>query len=476
MKKLSAYFAFGIVLLTLSARADLLDRMNLEDGFRLRIREVVKVFDPQAQIMTQFSYRTYQGTLPGTTLTYDSKTIPTNIEDQDLARVDISVYSSKNEFPKEMENLIRSSLPVDSRKVQIKFLEMKVIPETNEALTNQLIERTVSKVVNDLAQTISWAVGVAVAVLLLCFGFVGWRRQKQFSQAINRVVTSLSDLQSPQNAAVMNSSLRQAEKAPPKALTSPTGSIFGGYELESIQAMLADCYWTEKDGYAVWIWKNLDFTQRNTLLETLPYMKNYSISLTDVPEKQFPFFDHAYYLRPQKLHLTSQEDLLQVVEAYPSTWHKLSPLRQAEITLPLEEKIKCMNVSVKDADQAHTFPQSKLRMLTIKGSWGELKEEDEKQIHINPDLVPRDMRGQIKSLVWLNLLPDERIKEKLERLDAQSLASAWVGPEEMLARLENLLPEKKKALLQGYRSRVTAQRESPAFVWLWEESLKDESA
>jgi hypothetical protein len=352
---------------------------------------------------------------------------------------------------------------------------MKAIPETDQALTSQMIEKTVNQVVRDLAKTMSWALGLAVAFLTVCFGLIGWRRQKQFSTAINRVVTSLGDLQSLQGSPMM-AGARTVDPETPRALPNNGSSPFADYQLDSIKGMIADCYWTAKDSYALWIWKNLDFTQRTELLESLPYMREYSASLGNVPEKQFPFFDHAYYLKPFKLFMTSQEDLVQVVQAYPSTWHKLSPLRQAELSLGLEEKLKCMSVPSNDSAQTNTFPASALRTLSVQGTWGNLKDEDERELLRNPELVPKQIRGQIKSLVWLSLLPEERIREKFEKLDAQSLASAWVGPEDMLTRLENYLPDKKKALLKGYKSRIPAQRESPAFIWLWEESLKDESA
>jgi hypothetical protein len=106
------------------------------------------------------------------------------------------------------------------------------------------------------------------------------------------------------------------------------------------------------------------------------------------------------------------------------------------------------------------------------GSWGDLSVEDEVSLLKNPQVVPIALRGQIKSLVWLSLLPEEEIRAKLEQVDAKSLASAWVGPEEMLDRLESFLPERKKELLRNYRQRITAQRDSDSFVWLWEESLK----
>ncbi len=468
MKKLLIVF---LVLGSLIAKADLLERMNLEDGFRTRIKDVVKVFDPQAQILTKFNYNTYQGTLPGTTMEYDGKVIPSNIEGKDLAKVDIQIYSAKNKFPDELKNMIKGSLPIDQHKIQISFFEMKSIPMLEGGVTEDFLEKTVQKVVRDMGQF----VGLTMALGLLSIGLLvlllNWRRQKQFSQEIGKIVTSLADLQYSSPATPMTQVSAKEESMP--LIGSSNHSSLAGLQLESFAAMIADCYWTKKDAYAAWLWKNLDFSQRERLLEVLPYMPSYSAFVSEQEGKVFPFTDHAYYLRPAPLMLTSQEDLAKILHEQPSSWHKLSPLRQGEIELGLEEKLRCMSQTNDSGSDPIHYPVSILRSLVTKGNWGELSAQDEENLFRNPDLVPKVFRSQIKSLIWLGLLPEEEIRAKLEKLDARTLATAWVGPEDLLRRLEMSLPDKKRELLKNYHGKVSANRQSSAFNLLWEESLKE---
>ncbi|MGE5087293.1 MAG: hypothetical protein ACM3MG_13390 [Bacillota bacterium] len=461
------------------AHADLLDRMNLEEGFRNRIREIVKVFDPQAQVLMQFSYNGYQGTLPGTSLQYDSNVIPTNIEKRDLAKIEVRIYSNKNSFPKEVNDLIYGTLPIEKSKIHIQYQEMKAIPiiEKNNTISAENLDQTLQKVVKDLGYLFATILLGALSIGVLVMLVVNFRRNKQFASEVDRIVESLKDLQwigggGNVNAAA-SSAVSHRDVGEDSRFLSGSGAVsFSVYNLSSLKAMISDCYWAEKDEYASWIWKKMDFNQRSELLGTLPYIEAYSRYLSEVPAVPFPYFDHAYYVKPFEMSMTSQEDLAKFTRATPVVWNLISPLRQSCLPLRLEEKIDCLKSSSGVALENPVFPVSVPRDLFVMGSWGDLSVEDEVSLLKNPQVVPVAMRGQIKSLVWLSLLPEEEIRSKLEQVDAKSLASAWVGPEEMLERLESLLPDRKKELLRNYRQRIPAQRDSDSFVWLWEESLK----
>lgn len=462
----------------LQAHADLLDRMNLEEGFRIRIREVVKVFDPQAQVLVQFSYNGYQGTLPGTSFQYDSNVIPTNIEKRDLAGIDVRIYSNKNSFPKEVNDLIYGTLPIEKSKVHIQFQEMKAIPIIeNNMISPEALDKTLQKVVKDLGYTFAGILLVALVIGVLVIVTVNARRNRQFANEVDRIVESLKDLQwmgtgGGGNTASTSSLSHRDVSEDSRFLSGPGGVSFSVYNLRSLKAMISDCYWTEKDEYASWIWKKMDFNQRSELLGTLPYIEAYSRYLSEIPAMPFPHFDHAYYVKPFEMSMTSQEDLAKFTRGAPVVWNLISPLRQSCLPLRLEEKLDCLKSSSGAILQNPIFPTSTPRDLSVMGSWGDLSVEDEETLLKNPHVVPISMRGQIKSLVWLSLLPEEEIRLKLEQVDAKSLASAWVGPEGMLNHLETLLPDKKKELLRNYRQRIPAQRDSDSFVWLWEESLK----
>lgn len=466
------------MLIGIHAHADLLDRMNLEEGFRVRIREVVKVFDPQAQVLVQFSYNGYQGNLPGTSLQYDSNVIPTNIEKRDLASIDVRIYANKNSFPKEVNDLIYGTLPIEKSKVHIQYQEMKAIPIIeNNMISPEALDKTLQKVVKDLGYQFAGILSVAFVIGILVMLVLSIRRNRQFAGEVDRIVESLKDLQwigsGGNNNNSASASISHRDVSDESRFLSGSGGVsFSVYNLSSLKAMISDCYWAEKDEYASWIWKKMDFNQRSELLGALPFIEAYSRYLSEIPAVPFPHFDHAYYVKPFEMSMTSQEDLAQFTRSTPVVWNLISPLRQSCLPLRLEEKLDCLKSSSGIVLQNPIFPVSVPRDLFVMGSWGDLSVEDEVSLLKNPQVVPIALRGQIKSLVWLSLLPEEEIRAKLEQVDAKSLASAWVGPEEMLDRLESFLPERKKELLRNYRQRITAQRDSDSFVWLWEESLK----
>lgn len=102
--------------------------------------------------------------------------------------------------------------------------------------------------------------------------------------------------------------------------------------------------------------------------------------------------------------------------------------------------------------------------------------EDEALLFRSPELAPAPLRKQLRSLVWLAHRDDETIRKVLARFDARSLASVWVGPDEVLKRLEQQIPEKKLKLLANYRQKDSPSRQSPTFDALVEEGLRDEAA
>jgi hypothetical protein len=127
--------------------------------------------------------------------------------------------------------------------------------------------------------------------------------------------------------------------------------------------------------------------------------------------------------------------------------------------------------ALENVKQAVSFPQSAPRQIEAATNWGRVTEADEETLFHNPDLIPEPMQSSVASLVWLARKDSPEIKKALEKYDARSLASAWVGPSEVLAKLEQNLPEKKAKLLQTYRERTTPSRQSPVFQALVKEGF-----
>jgi hypothetical protein len=251
---------------------------------------------------------------------------------------------------------------------------------------------------------------------------------------------------------------------------------FEHWTTAGLKELFADVYWCELDGYAHWLWKNLSGRQRTELLQALPYMKQYCDYFVEMEAIAHPFHEHPYYLEPLTLAQVSQDDLGDLVKKEPALWKSLSPMRRQRLALSLSEKIAAIqSVSSAKPPDLRTL-KSPLRALKAVSVWGEVSQQDEKTIFQDPSVVPSEIRQHVRSIVWLAKKDREFIRRTLEKFDARSLASAWVGPEDVLRALEIHLPEKKLKLVHNYRSRVAPSRSSEIYQFLVEEGLKDEAA
>jgi hypothetical protein len=144
--------------------------------------------------------------------------------------------------------------------------------------------------------------------------------------------------------------------------------------------------------------------------------------------------------------------------------------------LGLDEKMKALQAPAPKTKTFSAQSKSALRALSARPSWGDISSEDELAIYNNPAMIPDPMKQHIRSLVWLAQKNKQHIQKILSKYDARELASAWVGPDELLKTLEGSLPEKKLKLLQTYKEKVNPSRQSEIYQLLVDEGLKNEAA
>jgi len=181
-------------------------------------------------------------------------------------------------------------------------------------------------------------------------------------------------------------------------------------------------------------------------------------------------------LDPSDWSDVSEENLAKMVRTSGSTWHFLSPMRQKHLPLSFEEKLRALQSEPSKAKPTKPTAKSQPRSFENKPSWGEMSLEDESSVFQQPDMVPETLRPFVKSLLWLAQKDQSFVEQTLSKYDARALASAWIGPQEVLAKLEAALPEKKRKLLLTYASKTHASRQSSAYMALVEEGFKNEAA
>jgi hypothetical protein len=459
---------------SLVVRADLLDRIHLEDTIRTRIEDVFHLYDDKAKVLIHFDYKSFSGFLPGTNV--ESKTAsPDRIEPGDITKLYVEIYSELEQIPPEAKTVVMHVIPFESTKVSVEYKQLK--PQFPKDVPRAIDSQSLATIAQNSVSSLGKVFGIVLFLSMISFLFYAiysnYIKMKEFKFQISALTQALTQALSESGMSGGSRHAPMEQKSQTISVQTGEDKIFDKFPKESLRELFADCYWTHEDGYATWLWKKISSEQKSYLLESLPPMKEYSLTFLQNAPQELSAHDHPYYLNPSALSFTSQEDLSQLVKATPGLWRRVGPLRQRNLTLSLEEKLQAMS-SLADVARPVSYPKSSLRELQLTQHWGHLSEADENTLYQNPNLIPDEIKPTIQSLVWLAQKDTNYIKTTLEKYDARSLASAWIGPREVLEKLEKTLPEKKVRLLQTYKTKVPATRDSEAYQSLVKEGLTKE--
>lgn len=467
-----------LTMFTVAAHGDLLDRIKIEDTIQARIQDSFRMYDEKARVLVRFDYKKFQGILPGTNLESTAELLPERVDSSDISRIQVEIYTELEDVPTDAKEMVLRGIPIDKSRVQVAYKPLRAQFPKDEAprgLDPQSFSAALEQSVSTWSSVFGAAIGLSVLGLIAFLFYQNQLRMREFRAQIGQLVTTLSEMSlgGPSPAAA-NTAMNAASA--PLTSSSDEENPLAKMSLPSLKELIADCYWCEEDAYAAWIWKKLSPEARKNLLNELPYMKEYSLFFMDLAPREAAYHDHPAYLEPIGWHEVSEEDLAKMVRANGSLWHLISPLRQKHLPLSLEEKLKALRSEPSKSRPQTPTAKSRVRTLESKPTWGDLSLEDEKAVFEQPDIVPVPLRAHIKSLVWLAHKESSVVEKILARYDARALASAWVGPEEVLSKLESVLPEKKLKLLKTYTSKVSPSRQSQAYLALVEEGVRDEAA
>lgn len=462
-----------IFLFALQVHADLYDRVKLEDSLRTRIEEVLKIYDNKIHVLVRVDYKDFEGTLPGTNIISKDTFTPVKIESSDISKINIELYTTKSDLNTETKNLVYRTIPIEKSKIaiDIKVIDNRMAEEIFKPIDGTELSTIMKQSIRDIS---FWLMGIVAIGLLAGLAFVFFINQKQlteFKTQIGLIVNALGE----SGMGGSTQAIEQAQAASSSTSSEASEESIGNLSLTSLKELMADCYWCGQDQYASWIWKKVSNEQRKELLNQLAFMKDYSLFIVDLKGNEESYHDHPYYLDPTIVCDISQSDMAELVQQTSSLWHSLSPMRQNSLPLALEAKIAAVQSKPAKTKVTPT-KKSPARELTISSSVGDLSLDDERALMERPELVPLGYKKQVKSLVWLALQPDNSIKDILARYDARSLAAAWVGPEEVLSKLEKHLPEKKLKVLHGFTKKMVPSRNSSAYIQLVREGWRDDAA
>jgi predicted transcriptional regulator len=459
----------------ITAQAGLLGRIEIEEVLKKRLEHALKIQDPTAQVTVRIEYNKYlsEEDLPGTNQTANTVYYSENVEISDIKKLHVQYFSEKKEISADQKDLVYSLLPLERK--DINFIFKSMLPVNPKVTPIEV--KDINEIANKSIYLLSLMLGSAIGLACLIFGFALF-----FNNSKNRNLfkAQFSNLVSALSSGGFNSSGSLIEKRADK-ITGPMtvasqGKFFEDYSKQSLIAIFSDLYWCKKDEAASYLWNNISNHSRALLLEKVDFIYDYAMYFSrcqsHLDEETKAFVMHPYYIQPLSLNQTAQEELLQIVKKNYGLWNKISPLRQQSLSLSLKEKIKA-NSSLNLNVVIEKFPISKPRVLPQYVNFGDISFEDESEIFNDDKIIPQTLREYVPSLVWLASKEVDYIKEKLEKLDAKFLASAWVGAPEILEKLENCLPEKKQLLLKSYLKTSTPSKTSPAFQALFELGLEN---
>lgn len=459
------------------AKADLLERMKLEDALKNRIEDAFRLYDPQARALIRFDYKTYSGTLPGTSIEAYGDMNTLNIDSADINRVVIEVFTNLEEITPEAKEYVLKAIPIAKNKITVEYKKPKdQFPK--DPVKPNLDPQSLAVIAQDAVSSMMKVFGSLFgATLLVLFGFLfhqNSKKMKEFKLQVQLLTAAFAD-RAPMPLPAAATAANKSSYDTGGTGGSKNREALQKLSLTSLKELFADSYWCREDAYASWLWKSLESDQKTQLLNELSFMKDYSLFCVDIRPQELSYHEHPYYLAPRGLLWTSQEDLSSQVRQDFGLWHFLSPMRQQNLPLNLEERLTAVQAKP-ETTKPLTEAQSPLRVLEAKLSWKDLSSEDEATLLNHPEMVPVAMRENIRSLVWLVQKDEVFIQKALARYDARSLALAWIGPETLLKKLEAQLPEKKLKLLLNYKEKMAPSRNSDAYASLVAEGFKNEAA
>lgn len=445
-------------------------QFQLESEFQRRIESVIRRFDPTATVRVQVSLHDQEYELPMVGETVRG-VFAQNLEVLDVADVetiDIILSLRQVPLPAAIEEQVRAATGpfIKAAKVHAERYEQDQFKPFSDAETKQRMADELGA----LRDQVRWAfgiVGVGVLMIALAFGWMGARARRGFMDLGERLIRQITEgamgggggMRAPAPAMDFNHA---------RAMAPQSGGSSSGHERitlreltpEAVVALLSDCYWTEADAEAAWIWSHLTPEMKLRLCAAWPVASSYAKYLGGIAPVLTSAYQDPIYLEPLALQWTSQADVLAWVREDFSRWKFIPRMRQDNLDISLEERVVWESQELPEgARSVGPLPgKSAPRKLRARIQLATMNDRDEQALWENPELLPAPDRSQVASLAWLAHSPLERRRQLLSSLSAQELAGLTSRVPAIQAAIDEAVPEKKRALAAAYREQGAAAR------------------
>jgi hypothetical protein len=462
--------------------------VDLELKITQKIKSIVLPVDPDVIVYTNITIKKINTELIGMQMS-SVGIMATNqaekIAESDIESVSVQVLTSLDVFPAEISKMLEGLVLGISKKGQVKVSRMDAktsvtISKHKEFEKMQVdgyrkFEKFGDNITNILAQ-VPMVLGLIAVFQVLLMGFNTFFQSRTIGK-LGKNIAAMKPAEASAPAPIRleapaERSTNAAEKAPTISKGFVEENPFKQMPLASLVSILSDAYWCQKDAYASWTLIQIPAQTKIELLEEWPPLQDYVKYLSQVEAKEDRFHHDPSYLKPQGYFKMSNVDLLAFIQKNKSQWSHLSLMRRQSMNMGLQERLDLMNVQPSAKTATWGDKISAPRVLPKQIEISQLNSEDEDLLFSQPDVLAPSLRHQFPSLVWVALLPTAERTEALEEMSAQSLAEIWSGPEQVLEKIAQVLPEKKKTLLNEYRKQVRYNRNSPYLKSLSTAALK----
>jgi len=471
---------------------DSFQRLFLEKTLEERLNPIAKNFDANALVFVKAnSTNISPGILPGTPLLLKQLTVKNLNGEIKLSKLEIKIVSEIKEWP---SSLTQTLIEAASGFGVTPMLQMKSYNEFISSSKQQ--EQPLSKTTQILRwfkSNIYYILSSLIFIFLFTFGL---SLKKSFLLATKITESGFEKIEKALSEGGFNTSTpTQNSTNIHQGISTHLNSQTANADKDSIREMssqsilslLCDTYWSNKNNYGLFIWKNIPHKTKSEII-LLPEFKiiadwiDYIID-SDLQEENLNHHQDHYYLSPLPIQALNNNALADLVLKNHVLYFALPKIRVNELPLSALKRLEIEQQKTSLLDQIKSthwdallskIPPSPLNHLKNKKiiSIHSIAEEEEVLKHIQNDKkFNLEKVEKIPSLAWILHLSQENQVSLLQEFNANELAAAWIGPPSILEKISTHLPEKKNKLLQAYLKKTKPNRNSIEFKALFEKTI-----
>jgi hypothetical protein len=470
---------------------------QIESSIESRIAKLVHYVDRDAIVVVKGQLKNDTIALPGVTskdVNISAFAYMREFKAHDLSAIQITIYSKESQFPTWIQDEIEKIGRVSGVKTSIDIVQRDVqVMDANtlDGVTKSF-ERTEKNITQFFEKVQVFVFSGAAFLLVLMGAFValiahvikkniGYQLQglREIHEDTAGGSNAMMSAGSSANALADQSS---AANVSAKSIEDSQGTLaqaLRSLSPESSVALMADAYWSQEDEYASWIWTHFSQSQKRLLLDTWEPGFAYAEYLCSVTPMPRNYHLHPIYEQASELNMTSNIDLVELLKSREDMWFNISPLRREHLTMDFNLLLSTQRLEGQRGNGERSrsggvkkdYPKSHVRKLNLGLKKIELSEKEEALLPSLSANLTMEQKRQFPSWVWLNKHSDEYCKDLLSKYSAQELASCWVGPADVMTRMSNLMPERKRKIVLSISQNGEPRRLTPTLVSISQTAL-----